>query len=166
MLKVQKEIRMQKVLENHKNQIFRICWGFSEIKEDVEDLYQEILLNIWRSIGDFKANSSLNTWIYRVSVNTCLLWKRKSKLKLNQIEEKEHASMFKSESVENLLIKNEILDALIKAIHKLKSEEKIIALFLLEELSYKEIAQIIGTNENNIGVKVYRIKEKLKKILK
>ncbi len=69
------------LLANHKNQIYRICWGFSKQTQEVEDLFQEVILRLWTGIEGFRGNSSLSTWVYRITVNTCLYWKEKNNRK-------------------------------------------------------------------------------------
>jgi len=159
----QKEILFTEVLEHHKNQIFRICWGFATQQSDAEDLLQEVLINIWRGIEKFEGKSSLNTWVYKVAVNTCLLFQRSAKRKIKlQFHDNETQYEIAETSIESSIINNERIHKLMEAIKTLNKTDKTIALLLLEEMSYGEIAKIIGTTENNIGVKVHRIKEKLK----
>jgi len=159
----QKEILFTEVLDHHKNQIFRICWGFAAQQSDAEDLLQEVLINIWRGIGKFEGKSSLNTWVYKVAVNTCLMFQRNAKRKIKlQFQDSETQYEIAETSIENSIINNERIHKLMEAIKTLNKTDKTIALLLLEEMSYGEIAKIIGTTENNIGVKVHRIKEKLK----
>lgn len=158
----EKEILFTQVLENHKDQIYRVCWGFSEHNVDVEDLFQEVLLNVWKGIEKFKGKSSLNTWVHKVALNTCLLWKRNKKRRVVLNFTEQAVESPEMATIENKMIHNERIQKLMDAIRSLNKIDRSIALLLLEELSHKEIAEITGTNSNNIGVKIHRIKEKLK----
>ena len=116
-------------------------------------------LQIWKSKDNFKEQSEWSTWIYKISLNVCLTLLKKNKRK---------ALFFYSENEiteENTAFANEELNQLYTAIKKLSEIDRGIILLYLEEKSYKEIAQIIGTNSNNIGVRITRIKEQLKKLL-
>lgn len=160
----QKEDKFQSILAAHRASVYRICWGFTSSKEDVQDLFQEVMLNIWRGLDRFRGQSEISTWVYRISVNTCLLWKR-SKQRRIQITGKEAIPEHKSQTVEQDYILNERVLRLKEAIGTLKKIDRSIALLVLEEMSYKEIAEITGLSVNNIGVKINRIKAELKKKL-
>ena len=142
--------------------IIKICRAYTDSQEDFEDYYQEVCLQIWRSKDNFKEQSEWSTWIYRLSLNVCLtLLKKKKNNKQNltsdhfpqEVGEDSHA--FSDESL------NQLYDA----IRQLSEIDRAVILLYLEEKTYQEIADIIGTNPNNIGVRIKRIKERLKKIL-
>jgi RNA polymerase sigma-70 factor (ECF subfamily) len=143
--------------------IIKICRAYTDSQEDFEDYYQEVCLQIWRSKDKFRGDSKWSTWIYRLSLNICLtLIKEKKKTRqyfnndaVNQYEEGEENSAFS----------NENLNFLYEAIKRLSEIDRAIILLYLEEKPNKEIAEIIGTTPNNIGVRVNRIKERLKKLL-
>ncbi len=140
--------------------IIKICRAYTNTQEDFEDYYQEVCLQIWRSNENFRGQSEWSTWIYRLSLNVCLtLLKKNSKQKVvsNQLPDEviEECNNFDDES----------LNFLYDAIKRLSEVDRAIILLYLEEKSYQEIGIIIGTNANNIGVRVKRIKERLKKIL-
>ena len=143
--------------------IIKICRAYTDSQEDFEDYYQEVCLQIWRSKDNFKEQAEWSTWIYRLSLNVCLtLLKKKRNNKQNitsdqlppELGEDSHA--FSDESL------NQLYDA----IKQLSEIDRAVILLYLEEKTYQEIADIIGTNPNNIGVRIKRIKERLKKILK
>ena len=142
--------------------IIKICRAYTDSQEDFEDYYQEVCLQIWRSKDNFAEKSEWSTWIYRLSLNVCLtLLKKKKNNKQNLIsdnlpqEAEEESNAFSDESL------NELYDA----IKQLSEIDRAVILLYLEEMSYQEIADIIGTNPNNIGVRIKRIKGRLKKIL-
>ena len=142
--------------------IIKICRAYTNTQEDFEDYYQEVCLQIWKSRNNFNGQSEWSTWVYRLSlnVNMTLLKKRKNDQKnassnLLAVEATEESEAFVDES----------LDQLYWAIRQLSEVDRAVILLYLEEKSYQEIADIIGTNPNNIGVRIKRIKERLKKIL-
>lgn len=140
--------------------ITKICRAYTNSQEDFEDYYQEVCLQIWRSRDNFNDQSEWSTWVYRVSLNVCLTLLKKHKKK----------QIFSSgeipdrEMVVNKAFENESLNQLYTAIKQLSEVDRAVILLYLEEHSYHEIANILGTNPNNIGVRVKRIKERLKKI--
>lgn len=142
--------------------IIKICRAYSHTQEDFEDYYQEVCLQIWRSKDSFKGDADWSTWIYRITLNVCLTLLKK---------DKKHSQRFVSDAlplearVENLAFASEQLNLLYAAIRRLSEVDRAVILLYLEEKSYQEIAIIIGTNPNNIGVRINRIKERLKKLL-
>ena len=143
--------------------IIKICRVYSNSQQDFEDYYQEVCLQIWRSRNKFKGNSKKTTWIYRLSLNVCLTLLKK--------EVKYRGVHINSDNLPDKLIEDrqiftdKDLSKLYEGIKQLSENDRAIITLYLEELSYKEIAQIIGTNTNNIGVKIKRIKNRLKRIL-
>jgi len=142
--------------------IIKMCRAYSNTQEDFEDYYQEVCLQIWRSHQKFEERSEWSTWVYRVSLNVCLtLLKKDKKVK----------STFNSKEIPNEVMEDiqafddEDLNLLYSAIKKLNEVDRAVILLYLEENSYQEIANITGTTSNNIGVRINRIKERLKKIL-
>lgn len=142
--------------------IIKICRAYTDSEEDFEDYYQEVCLQIWRSREQFKGQSEWSTWIYRLTLNVCLtlLKKRKNSNRhfvsdVVPVEVEETIQAFSDES----------LNELYAAIKKLSEVDRAVIMLYLEEKSYQEIAEIMGTNPNNIGVRIKRIKERLKKLL-
>lgn len=142
--------------------IIKICRAYTNTQEDFEDYYQEVCLQVWRSKGNFREQSEWSTWIYRLSLNVCLTLLKKKKNNRqhfasdylpDQLTEDSHA--FADES----------LNMLYDAIRQLSEIDRGVILLYLEEKTYQEIAEIMGTNANNIGVRIKRIKERLKKLL-
>ncbi len=149
------------LLKNNKEQIFRMCTAYSACHDDAKDLFQEVIINIWRSLPSFRHRSAINTWVYRITINVCMRWKQKEdtrKKPLIQHVRLEHISIA-APAVGNYT-------DLYACINKLNDTDKSVALLYLEDLSYKEIAAITGLSENNIAVKIMRIKAKLFTCLK
>jgi RNA polymerase sigma-70 factor (ECF subfamily) len=142
--------------------IVKICRAYTNSQEDFEDYYQEVCLQIWRSKDNFKDQSKRSTWVYRVTLNVCLTLLKKKK---------SNSQYFVSDSLPDDITEdshafgNESLNELYKAIRQLSEIDRGVILLYLEEKTYQEIAEVIGTNPNNIGVRIKRIKERLKKLL-
>jgi RNA polymerase sigma-70 factor (ECF subfamily) len=143
--------------------IIKICRAYTDSQEDYEDYYQEVCLQVWRSKDNFREQCKWSTWVYRISLNVCLTLLKKKKSK--------GQTYFTSDVLpdvlrtENRAFADEPLNQLYMAIRHLSEVDRAIILLYLEEKSYLEIAEILHTNANNIGVRVIRIKERLKKLL-
>ena len=142
--------------------IIKLCRAYTNSQEDFEDYYQEVCLQIWRSKENFREESEWSTWVYRISLNVCLTLLKKKK---NNVQHFVSDSVTAEETEASYAFSDESLNLLYAAIRKLSEIDRAIIMLYLEEKSQKEIAAIIGTNPNNIGVRVKRIKMKLKKIL-
>jgi RNA polymerase sigma-70 factor (ECF subfamily) len=142
--------------------IIKICRAYTNTQEDFEDYYQEVCLQIWLSKDNFKEQSAWSTWIYRLTLNVCLTFLKKKK---NNKQNNTSDLLPDEVMIDRKTFSEESLNQLYNAIKKLSEIDRGIILLYLEEKSYKEIADIIGTNTNNIGVRITRIKERLKKIL-
>jgi RNA polymerase sigma-70 factor (ECF subfamily) len=142
--------------------IIKLCRAYTNSQEDFEDYYQEVCLQIWRSKDSFRKESQWSTWVYRIALNVCLTLLKKEK---NNVQHFVSDSVMEEETVSNYAFSDESLNLLYEAIRRLSEIDRAIIMLYLEEKSYKEIAEIIGTNQNNIGVRVKRIKERLQKIL-
>ncbi len=143
--------------------IIKICRAYTNSQEDFEDYYQEVCLQIWRSKDNFNQQSKWSTWIYKLTLNVCLTYLKKAK---------NGTQHFVSDSLPEEVIEDCKSDEsscsiehLYRAIRQLSEVDRAIILLYLDEKPYHEIAQIIGSNSNNIGVRIKRIKEKLNKIL-
>lgn len=142
--------------------IIKICRAYTNTQEDFEDYYQEVCLQIWRSNDKFRKESEWSTWVYRISLNVCLTLLKKRK---NNIQHFASDYLPEEATVDSHAFADENLNLLYDAIRQLSEVDRGVILLYLEEKSYQEIADIMGTNPNNIGVRIKRIKERLKKIL-
>lgn len=142
--------------------IIKICRAYTNNQEDFEDYYQEVCLQIWRSRASFRDESKWSTWVYRISLNVCL-----TLLKKNKKHDNHFASDYLPDEAaeESGAFADESLNHLYDAIRQLSEVDRAVILLYLEEKQYQEIADIIGTTANNIGVRINRIKERLKKLL-
>nr|WP_294923910.1 sigma-70 family RNA polymerase sigma factor [uncultured Flavobacterium sp.] len=147
----------------HENQkiIYKICKLYRDSREDQEDLFQEIVYQLWKSYPGFKGESKVSSWIYRIALNTAIATYRKSKISIDYYEEfPEHIHPFSEKTV------SENEERLFWALRKLNDSEKAVISLYLEDFNYKEIADITGLSDSNVGVRLNRIKNKLKQILK
>lgn len=142
--------------------IIKLCRAYTNSQEDFEDYYQEVCLQIWRSKPNFREESEWSTWVYRVSLNVCLTLLKKRK---NNSEHFVSDSFAAEETDDTYTFSDESLNLLYIAIRQLSEVDRAVITLYLEEKSYQTIADIIGSNPNNIGVRVSRIKIKLKKLL-
>jgi RNA polymerase sigma-70 factor (ECF subfamily) len=142
--------------------IIKICRAYTNSQEDFEDYYQEVCLQIWRSKDNFREQCKWSTWIYRISLNVCLTLLKKKK--------NNGQAYFTSDVLPDVIITetrafdDESLNQLYVAIRHLSEVDRALIILYLEEKSYQEIADILGTTANNIAVRLTRIKERLKKI--
>ena len=143
--------------------IIKICRAYTNTQEDFEDYYQEVSLQIWRSRDNFREQSEWSTWVYRLTLNVCLTLLKKKKTSNRHFVSD---SLPQEVTVDNHAFADESINLLYKAIKQLSEIDRGVILLYLEEQSYQEIADIIGTNPNNIGVRIKRIKERLQKLLK
>jgi len=157
----QKEIKFLDLIKENQNIIHKICFVYSNHNDDRKDLYQEIILQLWKSFESFKGLSKFSTWIYRVALNTAITLTKKPILFVNTSTPPDIPIGF-----DNSLELSEDIKILYLAISKLKKTEKAIILLWLEEKSYKEISETIGISTKNVSVKLVRIKLKLAELIK
>ena len=153
------EKEFEKMVREHKGTIYTVCYMFSQDKEEVADLFQEILINLWKGSGTFRGESSLNSWIWKVSLNTCISFDRKKKRGLRTEPLSLDIDLF-DDSDEG----NRQISLLRERIGRLGPFDRAIVLLWLENLSYEEIGQIVGITPKNVSVRLVRIKEQLKKM--
>ena len=142
--------------------IIKICRAYTNTQEDFEDYYQEVCLQIWRSKDSFKQQSEWTTWIYRIALYVCMTLLKKKK------NNRQHfaSDYLPPELIEDSKVfADDDLNVLYDAIKQLSEIDRAVILLYLEERPYKEIASIIGTSANNIGVRIKRIKTRLKKLI-
>ena len=152
------EAEFGRIIRENKGTIYTVCYMFSKDKEEVDDLFQEALIKLWQGLASFQGNSDLKTWIYKVTLNSCISIDRKKK---------GHKTQPLMEGI-NLFDKNDAdnkqTDMLHARIQRLQPFDRAIVLLWLENMSYDEIAQIVGINVKNVSVRLYRIKEQLKQM--
>lgn len=148
------------LISEHQGIIHKVCRLYRDIREDREDLFQEITFQLWKSHQTFKNESKISTWIYRIALNTAIASFRKKK---HAIEYSPVLPDLADEQPdEELAIRQE---RLFNALKRLNDADKALITLYLEDLSYQQIAEITGISENNVGVKLNRIKIKIKNFL-
>lgn len=142
----------------YKALLFKVLRAYAFNPADQEDLFQEITIQLWRSIPSFSQRSSETTWIYRVALNTALNWNRKERRHQDGRE-----SIPESESILQVsdYVPDERLVWLYEQIAKLHELDRSLCLLMLDGFSYKEMSHMMGLSESNIGVKLHRIKKQL-----
>ena len=156
-----KQKYFEEVYDANKDKIYRLCMGFTGNAVNADDLFQEIVLKIWTKLDSFRKESAISTWIYRVATNTALVYVNKKNKAAKNISNTMPEALA-IQHVERDVSKEHQLNQLHRAIAQLKEIDRIIITLVLEECSYKEIANITGLNINHVGVKVNRIKTNLK----
>ncbi len=147
-------------IREYERVIYKVCYMYTTPNATLNDLYQEVVLNIWRAYPKFRKECKVSTWIYRIALNTCISFIRKEK----NIPE----FVTLNPEVNTVLDENdpmhEMLRQLYRWINQLGQLDKSIILLYLEEKSYDEIAEITGLTVTNVATKISRIKDKLKKM--
>lgn len=157
---MEKEKFIQIIKEN-RNLIYKICYSYCKEPENRNDLEQEILIQLWHSLGKFDGRVKITTWIYRIALNTAISFYRKeSKVSKNKIPIDK--SIISLSNNENDIELNQNITLLYKFIDKLNELDKALILLYLDDNKHKEIAEILGISETNVGSKISRIKKELK----
>lgn len=144
-------------LHTHKGILFKIVRAYAFTQHDQDDLFQEMSLALWKSIPEFRGESKPSTWIYRVCLFTATVWARQEKKQ----PKTQTISTVDQILTQNDIIQDERIDWLYEQIGQLDPLDRSICLLMLEGYSYKEIAQIVGVSDSNVGVKIHRIKREL-----
>ena len=157
-MKQQEELFAQLVRE-HKSTIYTVCYMFSQDEDEVNDLFQETLINMWKGIGSFREESKVSTWIYRVALNTCLLQERKKKKEVKKVPLSMEVNFYEDNDANSTQVRQ-----LHQRIGRLGLVDRALVMMWLEGMSYDEIGAVMGISPQNVGVKLFRIKEQLKKL--
>jgi len=150
------EQEFAQIIQQNRSTIYTVCYMFSKDEDEVNDLFQETLVNLWQGFDKFEGRSNVKTWIYRVSLNTCISMDRKKKhrktvplsMDINLFEDHDEGT--------------KQIGLLHKRISKLQPFDRAIVLLWLENISYEEIGMIVGITTKNVSVRLYRIREQLK----
>jgi len=164
MRKNKKEL-FETIYYQHQPMVLQMCLGFVKGDDDLaNDLLQEVFISVWRNLEKFKGESTYKTWIYRITVNTCLQYiKKDNKVTMFSISEIEN-QLAVADNDENSTNPN--IQRVYKAIGQLKKIDRLIIIMVLENQDYNSISEIIGITPTNVRVKIHRIKKRLEIILK
>ena len=147
------------IVRKHKRTIYTVCYMFSQDSDEVEDLFQETLINLWKGFAQFRGDSSPATWIWKVSLNTCISFDRKKRRRGESVPLSMSINLFEDDDNDSRQI-----EMLRKRINQLGPFDRAIVLLWLENLSYEEIGEIVGITAKNVSVRLVRIREQLKKM--
>ena len=150
-----KEQEFTSIVKEHKSTIYTVCYMFSKDADEVNDLFQEILLNMWKGFDGFQGRSNIKTWIYKVALNTCITIDRKKK-KRNTVELSLDINLYEDNDSDTKQIK-----LLYDRINKLGPFDRAIILLWLDNMPYDEIGAVVGISPKNVSVRLVRIKEQL-----
>ena len=150
-------------LREHEGIIHKVCNMYQQDVSLHEDLFQEIVIQLWTSYSRFRGQSKFSTWLYRVAINTAITGMRKRKYFIDSYEP---GSMPQAIYDSTLAQEEEQLTQMNKAIEKLNQVEKAIVMLYMEDKSYEEMEEILGISQGNLRVKMNRIKEKLRQLTK
>ena len=152
------ESKFAQTIKQNKSTIYTVCYMFSKDADEVKDLFQEAVINLWRGFEGFENRSNVKTWIYRVTLNTCISQERKKRrtetepltMDINLFEDRDEDTRQ--------------VDMLHKRISRLQPFDRAIVLLWLENMPYEEIGQVVGISTTSVATRLYRIKEQLKKM--
>ena len=153
----QYEKEFTKIVRENKATIYTVCYMFSADKEEVEDLFQEVLIALWRGFESFRGESKVSSWIYRVALNTCISAERKKSRRTDTARLTMDINLFSDTDEESRQAQ-----MLHERIGKLGIFDRAIIMLWLENLSYEEIGAIVGITAKNVSVRLVRIREQLK----
>ena len=152
------ESKFAQTIKQNKSTIYTVCYMFSKDADEVNDLFQEAVINLWRGFEGFKGKSDVKTWIYRVTLNTCISLDRKKRRAATE-PLNVNINLFEDRDPDTRQI-----DRLHKRIGRLGPFDRAIVLLWLENMSYEEIGQVVGISTTSVSTRLYRIKEQLKKM--
>lgn len=151
------DTQFMEMIRQNEGVIYKVTSFYTDADHPIGDLYQEVVLNLWKAFPSFRGESKYSTWIYRIALNTCVSFYRRNKKNMAYVD----IAVDVPEEVEN----NEQIQELYKLINRLGGKiERALVLLYLDDKSYKEIAEITGLSVTNVATKLSRIKDKLKQM--
>lgn len=153
-----KEQRFTNIVHEHRSEIYSVCFMFAKSAEEADDLFQEVLIRLWQGFDSFEGRSKLSSWVWSVSLNTCITQDRKRR-KYSDIRVDISRDLYTAPDADSRQMR-----MLRERIQALQPFDRAIVLLWLENMSYDEIAAIVGISVKSVSVRLYRIKEQLKKM--
>ena len=153
------ENQFKDIYSTYSQKVHRLCLGYTGDSMQADDLLQEVFIKVWENLEKFRGESQVSTWLYRITVNTCLLYLRNAK-KTTKVDIEKTVLKISEETDE----KENQIQLLYKCISELPESDRLIITLLLEEVPYAEIASITDISEGNLRVKIHRIKQQLSTI--
>ena len=166
MKREKKEEQFNQIVTENRERISRICSYYSASRQDRQEMFQEVLIHIWKGLDHFRGESAIGTWIYRIAVNTAISYVGKANkyLKANvYVDPQRLSSLFDGDTPEERYEKEMQFERLQSELKMLSVIDNTILSLLMEGLSTKEIADVIGITEPNVRVKIHRIKTEIKR---
>ncbi len=154
-------------LGEHSSSVMKVARAYTLTSEECQDLAQEILLQAWQSLPKFEQKASAATWFYRVALHTAMNWHRKDKHRRSrqqpfvEVQALATATLDSAEQAQH----RDTVEQLYKAIHQLPKTDAALVLLYLDELSYREMSEVLGISESNVGVKLNRAKKTLSALM-
>ena len=152
------EQQFSQLVRENKSTIYTVCYMFSNNQDEVADLFQEVLIKLWKGYSTFDSRSDIKTWIYRVALNTCISIDRKNKRRAKH-QLSMDINLFADKDA-----KTEQVSMLHRRINQLQPLDRAIVLLWLENISYDEIGAIVGITAKNVSVRLFRIRQQLKNL--
>lgn len=153
------EDAFEQFVREHRSTIYTVCFMFSKDSDEVNDLFQEVLINLWKGFLGFEGRSKVSSWVWKVSFNTCISQERKKRKRAEVLPLDISVDFFNDKDDEARQVRQ-----LYERIQRLKPFDRAIVLLWLEGMPYDEIASIVGITTKNVSVRLYRIKEELKRM--
>lgn len=163
MLDKDQESQFLSWLGEHGSSVMKVARAYTLTSEECQDLAQEILLQAWQSLPKFEQRASAATWFYRVALHTAMNWHRKDKPRRSRQKPLLAVQALATQGVDSAeqVQHRDTVEQLYKAIHQLPKTDTALVLLYLDELSYREMAEVLGISESNVGVKLNRAKKAL-----
>jgi RNA polymerase sigma-70 factor, ECF subfamily len=155
-------------LGEHSPSVIKVARAYTLTSDECQDLAQEILLQAWRSLPKFKGKASAATWFYRVALHTAMNWHRKDTPRRSRQQPLLEVQVLATEGASSAeqVQQREIVEQLYQAIHQLPKTDAALVLLYLDGLSYREMAEVLGISESNVGVMLNRAKKTLSELMK
>lgn len=148
---------LKRWIEQYKPLVYKVVNAYGDTTEERQDLFQEITIQLWRSISSFRGDSAESTWVYRVALNTAMKWTTKERKYTTNNTALDHSSYL----AEIESPKDERLSWLYRQIRTMEEVDRSLALLLLDGYSYTDMSELLGISVSNVGVKIHRIKDRL-----
>ncbi|SFJ43508.1 RNA polymerase sigma factor [Planctomicrobium piriforme] len=154
------------MVDEHGSSVMKVARAYTLTSEERQDLAQEILLQAWKSLPKFDGKASLSTWFYRVSLQTAMNWRRNDQQRrLRQQPFLDFQDFANATDCAEAVQQREVVEQLYAAIHRLPKTDTALILLYLDGLSYREMAEVLGISESNVGVKLNRAKTALSELM-
>jgi RNA polymerase sigma-70 factor, ECF subfamily len=155
-------------LGEHGASVMKVARAYTLSSDECQDLAQEILLQAWQSLPKFEGKASPSTWFYRVALHTAMNWHRKDKPRRSRQQPLLEVQTLAPQGIDSAeqAQQRETVEQLYQAIHQLPKTDAALVLLYLDELSYREMAEVLGISESNVGVKLNRAKKALSELMK